>query len=239
MTTTDQRARGSKSQQAYELIHDRIIDGTYTPGARLVLGRIGGELGASVVPVREAVRRLEAEGLVTFERNVGARVAEIDADQYVETMQTLSIVEGAAVAYAVPHLSATQLTLARVLNEQLRDLLDDFDADAFTALNEQFHRTLSDPCPNSHLKDLVDRGWKRLAGIRRSTFRYVPGRARESVEEHSRILDLIGEGADSMTIELAVRDHRLATPGAYVLKLDVAHGEAVVPHDAADRTSSD
>ena len=47
--------------------------GTYGPGYRLVLGTIAKDLGISVVPVREAIRRLEAEGLVTFERNVGAR----------------------------------------------------------------------------------------------------------------------------------------------------------------------
>ena len=46
---------------------------------RLVLSSIAEELGFSVVPVREAIRRLEAEGLVTFERNVGATVAAIDA----------------------------------------------------------------------------------------------------------------------------------------------------------------
>ena len=207
---------GSKSQAAYDLIHARIVGGEYRPGERLVLGRLGEELGASPVPVREAIRRLEAEGLVTFERNIGARVAEIDEHEYAETMQTLSVVEGAAVALAAPFISPARLAEARQVNERMRALTEDLDPVEFTQLNEQFHRLLSDCCPNSHLSDLVDRGWHRLARLRRSTFQFVPDRARASVEEHARILDLIGDGADPLDVELAVRAHRMATPSAYI-----------------------
>jgi DNA-binding GntR family transcriptional regulator len=59
-----------------------------------VLGTIAGELGMSVVPVREAIRQLEAEGLVMFERNVGARVSMVDDTAYRFSMQSLSILEG-------------------------------------------------------------------------------------------------------------------------------------------------
>lgn len=219
----------SKSQQAYELIHDRIVAGEYGPGERLVLGHLGEEIGASVVPVREAIRRLEAEGMVTFERNVGARVAAIDEAQYLETMEVMSIVEGAAVARAAPFVSLSSLATARAINDRMRALLEDLDPVEFTALNERFHRMLSDPCPNSHLADLVDRGWKRLGRLRRSTFQYVPERARASVEEHAAILRLIGDGAEERTIELAVREHRLATPQAFAHR-----GE----HTAATRRAS-
>lgn len=220
MTTT---TRASKSQRAYELIHDRIVDGIYAPGDRLVLGHLGDEIGASVVPVREAIRRLEAEGMVTFERNVGARVAVIDEHEYAETMETLSIVEGAAVSLAAPFLSTTALASARSLNDRMRAVAaGEFDAVEFTSLNEQFHRTLSDPCPNSHLGDLVDRGWRRLHRLRTSTFRYVPERACASVDEHSEILRLIGDGAPAPDIELAVRAHRLATPNAFMHRGDDA-----------------
>ena len=68
----------SKSQRAYRWIKERIVRQEYTPGYRLVLGTIAGELDMSVVPVREAIRQLEAEGLVTFERNVGAQVALLE-----------------------------------------------------------------------------------------------------------------------------------------------------------------
>ncbi|WP_245547162.1 GntR family transcriptional regulator [Nocardia brevicatena] len=81
----------------------------------------------SVVPVREAIRRLEAEALVEFERNVGARVAQIDRTEYLHTMQTLGVVEGIATALAVPHLTDADLDRAATVNRRLRELLDDFD----------------------------------------------------------------------------------------------------------------
>ena len=56
----------SKSQQAYRWVKERIANQEFTPGYRLVLGTIAGELDMSVVPVREAIRQLEAEGLVTI-----------------------------------------------------------------------------------------------------------------------------------------------------------------------------
>ncbi|GAA4430963.1 GntR family transcriptional regulator [Georgenia halophila] len=217
----------SKSQRAYEHLHERIESGAYGPGYRLVLDTIAREIGVSVVPVREAIRRLEAEGLVIFERNVGARVAEIDPDQLGETTQTLAVVEGAAVAFAMPQLSEDDIAEARRLNDRLRQSLDDFDPVRFTRRNEAFHRALSDPCPNMQIKALVDSGWRRLAKIRQSTFAFVPGRARESVDEHERILELLEQGADPREVELAVRDHRLRTLHAF---LDRQHdGEPARP----------
>lgn len=209
-------AAPSKSQRAYQLLHDRIVDGTYSPGYRLVLDAIGRELDMSVVPVREAIRRLEAEGLVTFERNIGARVAEIDELQYHDTMETLSYVEGAAISLAAGLYSKTDVDEARAINERMRESLAGFDPVRFTSLNEAFHRRLSDVCPNDVLGDVIDTCWKRLARLRQSTFSFVPARAVASVDEHDAILDLIEEGADPRRIELAVRAHRLATPDAYL-----------------------
>lgn len=216
VTETTGTAAPSKSQRAYQLLHDRIIDGTYSPGYRLVLDAIGRELEMSVVPVREAIRRLEAEGLVTFERNIGARVAEIDELQYHDTMETLSYVEGAAISLAAGLYSKTDVDEARVINDRMRESLAGFDPVRFTSLNEAFHRRLSDVCPNDVLGDVIDTCWKRLARLRQSTFSFVPARAVASVDEHEAILDLIEEGADPRRIELAVRAHRLATPDAYL-----------------------
>lgn len=206
----------SKSQRAYEWLHDRIANHDYAPGRRLVLGTIANSLGMSVVPVREAIRRLEAEGLVTFERNVGAQVALVDEDEYVFTMQTLGVVEGAATALSAALLTPTDLDRAELVNQQLSGLLDDFDPPTFTALNQQFHSVLYQRCPNPHLLELVHRGWTRLSGLRDSTFAFVPQRARDSVAEHAEILDLIRDQADPTEIELAARHHRWRTLEAFL-----------------------
>lgn len=210
------RAAVSKSERAYAHIAERISDGRYSPGYRLVLDPIAQELGTSVVPVREAIRRLEAEGLVTFEHNVGAQVALVHEEEYVVTMQTLSIVEGAATALAAPHVTADDIARARAINDQMRGMLSEFDPVRFTKLNLDFHSVLFDRCPNTHLVDLVHRGWARLRLLRESTFSFVPGRATGSVDEHDQLLRLIEQHADPLEIELAARRHRTATMDAYL-----------------------
>ncbi|GAA3320717.1 GntR family transcriptional regulator [Arthrobacter ramosus] len=209
-------AVGSKSEQAYAAVKARIVEGIYTPGYRLVLAKIAEDLGVSVVPVREAIRRLEAEGLVKFERNVGATVSGIDPTEYLYTMQTLSIIEGAATALSAPLIGAADIARARAVNAEMRDCLEHFDPVRFTALNQDFHSVLFEHCPNPHILDLVHRGWNRLASIRASTFRFVPGRAQESVKEHESLLQLIESNADPDTIEQAARRHRSATLDAYL-----------------------
>jgi DNA-binding GntR family transcriptional regulator len=225
---------GSKSERAYAHLHERIVSRAYGPGYRLVLGSIADDLGMSVVPVREAIRRLEAEGLVTFERNVGARVSVVDESEYIHTMQTLGLVEGAATSLAAPLIADADLDRALGVNERMRMLLDDFDPHEFTRLNERFHAILFEPCPNPHILDLVQRGWRRLPGVRDSTFAVIPDRAHASVEEHAEIVRLIREGADALEIELAARDHRWRTLDAF---LDARHPDRPHARHAARATS--
>jgi len=209
-------ATRSKSQHAYHALKERIAAEELTPGHRLVLASVANELGMSVVPVREAIRRLEAEGLVTFERNVGARVSMIDDSQYRHAMETLALLEGAATALAARHLTADDLRPARELNRRLVESLDDFDPRLFTSLNHEFHAVLFAACPNPRLLALVESEWVRLGHLRDSTFSFVPGRAQESVREHESLLDLIETGAPLADIERAARSHRSATLAAYL-----------------------
>lgn len=208
----------SKSEQAYRLIRDRINSGQYVPGFRLVLATIASELEMSVVPVREAIRRLEAEQLVTFERNIGAQVSLIKETEYLHTMQTLALVEGSATALAAPDVSADQIARARAINQTMRETLTAFDPEAFTQLNLDFHSVLFESCPNPHILGLVHRGWARMKVLRNSSFSFVPGRAQESVDEHEQILQLIERGAPTLDIELAARAHRTATLDAVLAR---------------------
>ena len=213
----------SKSQRSYQWIRARIADGSYTPGYRLVLGQIARELDVSAVPVREAIRMLEAEGLVTFERNVGAQVAMIEETEYLYTMQTLSLVEGAATALSMPHILAEDIARAREVNAEMIQCLQDFHPHRFTELNLEFHSILFERCPNPHLLDLVHRGWGRLNALRDSTFSFVPGRAEESVGEHEQLLALIESAADPLEVELAARAHRTGTLDAFLAYQESRH----------------
>ncbi|GAA4524442.1 GntR family transcriptional regulator [Amycolatopsis samaneae] len=206
----------SKSQRAYRAIKARITEGVYGPGHRLVLGTLAGELDVSAVPVREAIRLLEAEGLVRYVHNVGATVAAIDPVSYRHTMQVLAIVEGAATALAAPHVTAADLAKAAGLNARMRDCLSEFDPTEFTRLNHEFHEVLYARCPNPELLGSVRQAWSRLAAIRESTFSFVPERVAASVAEHDQLLDLLRSGSGPEWIEHAARGHRIATLDAFL-----------------------
>lgn len=201
----------SKVDRAYEMIRSRILDRTYAPGRRLVLGMLGAELGVSSVPVREAVRRLEAESLVSFTRNVGATVRALDLDEYRYALQTLAITEGAATGLAAPLLSPAAHAEARDLNDLMRAGLDDFDPELHSSLNQRFHQVLSAACPNPELLELVAHGWNRMSTLRSSVFAFVPDRARGSVVEHDEILAAIADRTSSEHVESLTRQHRLTT----------------------------
>lgn len=214
LTTTSTEL--SKAQLAYLWIKERIISGEFTPGYRLVLSTIATNLDMSVVPVREAVRRLEAEGSVNFERNVGASVAMVDESEYRVIMETLGVLEGAATALSFAYLTDRDLAVARSINREMEESLANFDPKTFTQKNQEFHQILYSKCPNHRLTELADSEWERLNNIRTSSFSFVPDRARESVAEHYQLLDLIETSSTGRGIEEAVRAHRAATLETYL-----------------------
>ena len=208
--------RASRSSPTTASARGSTTAGT-SPGFRLVLGQIAGELDISVVPVREAIRRLEAEGLVTFEKNVGAQVALLHETEYTYTMETLALVEGAATAAVRARCSPpTTSTRARAVNREMIACLDDFIPHRFTQLNQEFHAVLFEECPNPHILDLVHRGWNRLdACCATPPSASSPAAPASRSTSTSRSSTLIETGADPLEIELAARRHRLATLDAF------------------------
>ena len=201
----------SKSEAVYRELRSRILAGRYTAGYRIVLDQVAREMGVSPVPVREAIRRLEAERLVTFTRNVGAEVAGINIEDYADAVETLAHLEGSATALAAPFVTPQILDEASTINDEMRGMLEGtrFDPQRFTELNSQFHRLLCSPCKNKHLFDLLEREWEFVAVVRRGGQYRMVGRSRVSVEEHDRILELVRSGAAPAEIERAARDHKL------------------------------
>lgn len=207
-------AAGSKAETSYTLLRSRILDGTYGPGYRLVMDQLARETGVSTIPLREAVRRLQSDGLVEVVRNIGARVAVFDSEQVEHTLNVLARLEGYATAISAPRMAAAQIQESREINERMKEALQEFDPASFTALNREFHFSMYRHCPDEHLNALLESEWARLDHMRRSSFTYVPGRARRSVEEHDRLLELIESRADAAVIEEAARAHKVATADA-------------------------
>lgn len=201
----------SKAEQAYAILKERIMDGTYGPGQRLVIDQLGREHGISSVPWRESLRRLEAEGWVDIIPNAGAVVKTVDVDSWQRTMNLLARLEGYATALSAPRLTADQLAEARELNKRMGDALANFDPQRFGDLNRTFHELLCSKSDDERLNGLVHAEWTRLDLIRRSAFWYAPGRALASLAEHDQIIDLIEGNADPDLIETSVRRHEINT----------------------------
>ncbi|QOQ39610.1 GntR family transcriptional regulator [Trueperella pecoris] len=203
----------SKSSAVYEELRDGIVNGRYSPGYRLTLSTLAREFGVSTVPVREAIRWLQAEGLVEYTHNVGAQVSQIDISGYAESFATLAYLEGVATGLAAKELSADQIARARGINAEMRYLVqaNQFDAAAYRRLNGKFHSLLCSACPNTRVLTLLTAEAERVTLIRRSSFSFDSKRSSASVEQHSHLLDLIESGADAETIEAYARQHKLAS----------------------------
>ncbi|SDZ44151.1 transcriptional regulator, GntR family [Saccharopolyspora shandongensis] len=225
MTAAQDGAGASKSEIAYRHLRQQIVERTLAPGARLVLEQIARELDMSVVPVREAIRRLEAEGYVSYQRNVGAQVTSIDPDQYLNSMEALALLEGFATASGARLISAAELDRARAINQELKRKAEQGDARAYTELNREFHRALCGASSNAHLLGLLEREWSRLDLIRRSSFALVPERYAESFAEHEALLQLVACGAPESTVEHFAREHTLRTARAAVASLQTTAEE--------------
>jgi DNA-binding GntR family transcriptional regulator len=214
----------NKAERTYATIRSRILNGTYGPGYRLVLDTLARELGVSAVPVREAIRRLEAEGWVVYRRNAGAQVSPIDSLSWESAMQVLAVLEGHATALAAPHLSNEELSSLRDNNKQAVRALEDLDLMEFTRLNRSFHFGIyGTKCPNRYLVQLLEDTWDRLDTIRRTVFPSIPSRTWDSVREHEALLDMIERNEPFERIEAAARRHKMQTIEAYRSAHDRLH----------------
>lgn len=201
----------SKADQAFQILKERIMDGTYGPGHRLVIDQLVREHGISSVPWRESLRRLEAEGWVEIVPHVGALVRTFDTDAWKQTLLLVARLEGYATALSAPNLSKKELAQAHALIEDMSEALTNFDPTRFGQLNREFHVLLCSRCDFPRLNELLAAEWARLELIRRSAFWYAPGRAQMSVVEHTELLNVIESGASAEEIEKVARQHEINT----------------------------
>jgi DNA-binding GntR family transcriptional regulator len=207
--------RVTKQERVYRTIRERILDGAYGPGYRVVIDTLAAEFGVSALPVREAIRRLEAEGLVIFRPNAGAQVAPAEPGLFDEEMTVLAVLEGYAAALTAPLLTEADIAELTRLNEEMAASIERLDPLAFGRLNQEFHALIYDRCPNSALVDMMRDVARRLDAIRRTVFIQIPYRGRASINEHEELIALIAKGAPANKIEAAARQHKLNTVASF------------------------
>ncbi|WP_432824952.1 GntR family transcriptional regulator [Dactylosporangium sp. CA-092794] len=205
-------AEPSKHEIAYREIRARIVDGRFGPGYRLVLSSLARELDVSPVPVREAIRRLEAEGLVRFERNVGARVTTLRDDEWERLVEMLALLDGYAFAAAAPRVTPADLAEARDHNARLRTLAaaEPVEHAEVMLVHRRFHRVLYRCCGNRYVIESLDGVWDRIDASRVLVTLYPSLRLRAAVEEHDALLDRLERGGDSAAeLEACAQEHNL------------------------------
>ncbi|OQP07503.1 GntR family transcriptional regulator [Geobacillus sp. 46C-IIa] len=206
----------NKTQLAYEYILARIESGTYGPGYRVVIDQIARELGLSSIPVREAIRQLEAEGLVEFKPYAGAIVSTINEKEYVETLSVLAVLEGYATALSSTHVTKEAIEELERLNEQMGLALEELELERFSELNYAFHSLIYSHCGNVYLEEQIKQTWQRMKRIRVYGFTLVPQRAKASIEEHRKMIRLLREQAPPHEVEQYARQHKMNTVEAFL-----------------------
>lgn len=204
----------NKTQFVYDYVMGAIVDGTFAGGSSLSIAAIAEETGVSLIPTREALRRLESEGLVEFMYHRGVRVAELTAEKYREIMQAEAVLEGLAVALAAPLLSEDHLQAAHEANVRMNEALAAGDFQAYNENSLEFHGILRAPCPNMHLREMLDRGKQRVAAVRASVVGYRGSIAERLSGEHEHLLQRIAAKAPASEIEQLIRAHREGTIAA-------------------------
>ncbi len=191
------------ADDAYKILHDRIISGDLKPGQKMREVEIAESLGLSRTPVREAFHRLKSDGLLTQEPNKGAMVRQLDYQSISELYKIREVLEGTAAAMATRLMSEVEL---RALYEllDLQEAAKDDVAEA-SRLNKIFHRTLWHSAHNRYLIEMIDSLDLSMALLGRSTLG-LEARKSEAIAEHRTILDAMSQG-DATAAESAARGH--------------------------------
>jgi DNA-binding GntR family transcriptional regulator len=205
----------TKSEYAYHELRRRIIDAKLAPGTRLLLRPLAEELGLSVMPVRDALRMLEADGLVTLESHRGATVTQIPREEVLHIIGMRMWLEILAVREAVPLHTPASLKRVEKFLADAEHAMEARDARAYTRANRALHEALEAPAPEP-IRDLVRDLWERLWQTRRTTalFETLPDRIPGAQREHRAIVEATRKG-DAAAAGAAMERHRESTLAAW------------------------
>ena len=178
----------SRGEYVHARLRDAIKAGRYPPGTRIRETEVADWLGVSRTPVREAMRRLQADGLLVFEPWRGVVVAELDQQQIVEFYAMRRVLDGAAARLAAQHASVPELAyMEDCLNSASPETNDPVKmADA----NRKFHDALFQAAHNRYLLKSAAALSDALALLRGTTYSF-PDRAAAAHEEHMALMEAI------------------------------------------------
>ncbi|MCA2012795.1 GntR family transcriptional regulator [Cereibacter sphaeroides] len=203
MRNSDPRPELSQGQDAYRRLVLEIRAGGLVPGDRLLEADLAKRLGISRTPVREAIRQLEADGLVVHVPRVGAAVRSLDPGEVTELYEMRGVLEGTAARLAARAASDVEIEELGAINAEMAAARG--DPARLYELNRQFHAALLDAARNRYLA-------RSVAGLQKTLYLLGPttleedSRAVSAVDEHEGVLAALRQ-RDEQGAELAMRRH--------------------------------
>lgn len=203
----------SKNELVYASLHHAIIEGELQPGARLIIDELASQLGVSQIPVREALRQLEADGFVIIEPYIGATVTELHLDQITEIFGLLEAMESISGRAACVHLIEADLDSLEKILCQMDALVG--DATAWSRANVHFHHTICELSNTLLARRMLDKAFDHWDRLRTHFFKGVfVQRIDVAQREHWEMLAAI-RARDPDTVEAIVRRHNRQALAAY------------------------
>jgi DNA-binding GntR family transcriptional regulator len=203
----------SKNEVVYGLLHQAIIQGDYQAGERVVIDEVAARLGVSQIPVREALRQLEADGFVTIEPYVGATVTDVGADLVFEIFALLETMEAVCSRKASRCMSDAEI-------ERLDEMVQQMDAcigepESWSKLNKEFHLLICDFAQTGLIKEMMRKVLDHWDRLRLHYVKDVLSHRLEMAQlEHRQIMDAFRQ-RDAQKVERLIRAHNQNALAAY------------------------
>ncbi len=193
------------AELAFKLIFDAILDGRLKPGMRVTETSVAKDIGLSRTPAREAMRRLEANGLLLHEPHRGMVIAKPDHQMTIELYQVREVLEGAAAAMAAQQASDAEIGLMKEIIESGRRIPETASPAELARNNAYFHSILYRAAHNRYLLRTLEALQDSLMLLGPTTLS-LPGRRATAFGEHDAIVSAIA-GRDSTAAEGSARTH--------------------------------
>ena len=207
----------------FENLRGAIVEGKLKPGQRLMEVQLAEQLGVSRTPVREAIRKLELEGLVVMIPRKGAYVANMSLKDVIDVLEIRASLEGLAASLAAERITDEDIKKLESIVEEFNDSINESDVEALLRKDVEFHECIFKSTNNKKLHQLINSLWEQVYRFR-VTYISDYDSTVNIVEEHKMILDAIKrrdsklakqsamqhiQTAENFMIETAINDKEL------------------------------
>jgi len=196
-------------QRVYQHLHEEILQQRLAPGTELREAALAEELGVSRGPIREAITRLAAEGLVTVRPRHGTVVRELTASDMIDAYQVREALEATAIRLALPRLTKEDFAQLESLTDQMALHSEEGDITKLFKANVAFHELICQLSGNKKLMLVHHTLMNELAVFQDRTLSLRGGNPAKSVTEHRQILQAARDGDIELATSLAVAHIRV------------------------------